>query len=163
MVLLRTLCTGTFFVVLHHLLELICSLWLLHRVWSNSSVNVTWLWGYYSSICCWPLHCSPKLSVLSQPLVPSHLLYLHIPGMWVPSHSTHTFSCWTDVSFQQYLLLLDLCHLHSNISCSPGSDAHSSWALLKDTARPAGNCCSPCGNQGRPRATSGIYFPYTLN
>lgn len=58
----------------------------------------------------------------------------------------------------------DLCHLLSSISCSSGSDAHSSWAFLKDTARPAGNCCSPRGNQGRPRAfTSGIYFPYTLN
>lgn len=93
---------------------------------------------------------SPKISALSQPLVSSHL-YLHIPGMWVPSRSTRTFSCWTGVSFQQYLPLQDLCHLLSNISCSPGSDAHSSWALLKDTARPAGNCYSPRGNQGRPR------------
>lgn len=81
-------------------------------------------------------------------------------------------------SFPQHmhLLLLDRCFISaipapagplsspSNISCSPGSDAHSSWALLKDTARLAGNCYSPRGYQGRPRAfTSGIYFPYTLN
>lgn len=152
------------FLVLQHLLGFTGSLWLLHRVWSHSTATLTWLWGYYSSICCWHLHCSPKLSVLRQPPVHSHLLYLHIPELWLPSHSTCIFSYWTDVSFQQYLLLQDLCHLPSNISCSPGSDAHSSWALLKDTARPAVNCCSPRDNQGRPRAfTSGIYFPYTLN
>lgn len=64
-------------------------------------------------------------------------------------HFSNTCSCRTFVIYP---------------ATSAAPQAHSSWALLKDTARPAGNCCSPRANQGRPRAfTNGIYFPYTLN
>lgn len=139
-----------------------CSLWLPHRVWSHSMATLMWLWGYHSSLCCWHLPCSPQLSALSQPLVPSHLLHLHRNVGSFPQH-THLF-------------LLDRCFI-SAIPAPAGplssTQQHQllprQWCSLqlgpfKDTARPAGNCCSPRGNQGRPRAlTSGIYFPYTPN
>lgn len=129
MALLGILSTGTCFVVLQHPLEFPAP--------SGCPTG--------SGPIPWPLSCGSEdttaASAVDTTPVPHSFQLLASPwypatsstftGMWVPSHSTHTFSCWTDVSFQQYLPLQDLCHLPSNISCSPGSDAHSSWALLK--------------------------------